>query len=300
MTSDGTVAKYRAATRPVPSPTEPLPPLSCDCHFHALGDPARFPQTHSHSGYGLAYAPLDDLLRVHRALGIERGVMVQPSGYGNDHTYLLHALAEAPKGRYRATALIDDSVDDRELQRLHDAGVRGSRVILFGWSEFKPGPAELDRLVDRIRAMGWYLKVFLGSESMPDYHEALKRITSVPVVLDHMCRVMAADGMDHPAFRMTLDLVRRDNVWMILSNGYHFSTQKTGWTDVAAMGRRFYDAAPDRCLWGSDWPHPRDEHEGHGPTEAEALALLNRYLPDAAARRKVLVDNPARLHGFED
>lgn len=294
----GQAQRYRAAARPVPPPAEAVPPLSCDCHFHVHGDPRRFPYPHGRQGSFVGMATVDDLLGVHRALGIQRGVLVQPSGYRGDHSYLLEALARVPRGQYRATALIDETTSDAELQRLHDAGVRGTRLVLQHWAEPPPSPAGLRRIVERIRPLGWYLKVYLGPEEVGTYAEALKAVAPVPLVLDHLCRLRLVDGAPHAAMATVSELLKRDNVWMILSNGYHFSAEKTGWSDIAGLARRLFECAPERCLWGSDWPHPRDQNLGHGPEEAEILALLYRILPDAAARRAVLVDNPARLHDF--
>jgi 2-pyrone-4,6-dicarboxylate lactonase len=118
------------------------------------------------------------------------------------------------------------------------------------------------------------------------------------VVIDHMARLKPAHGARDPAHDLVLDLLRRQNFWVLLSNGARMSAQTSGYHDVVPIGQALYAAAPDRCLFGTDWPHTHSHNEGGGPPESELIALLYRFLPDAAARQAVLVDNPARLHGF--
>jgi 2-pyrone-4,6-dicarboxylate lactonase len=156
----------------------------------------------------------------------------------------------------------------------------------------------LRRSIERIRQYGWYIKIFVGPEELPDLVETLRAITSVAVVIDHMARLKPADGARNPAHDLVLDLLRRENFWVLLSNGARMSAQASGWHDVVPIGRELYGAAPDRCMFGTDWPHTHSHNKGGGPQESELIELLYRFLPDAAARQAVLVDNPARLHGF--
>lgn len=290
--------KYAAATRTAAPPAEALPALSCDCHLHVFGDPARYPDRNANPIYPSREANWEDALRMHREVGFGRGVFVQPANYTTDHSYFLEALAHVPRENYRATGIIDDSVSDAELLRLHEAGMRGVRFNFVRMFKLAPSPQTLQRSIDRIRQYGWYIKIFIGPDELPDYIETLRKVTAVPLVIDHMARLRSSDGPQHPTHGMVMDLLKRDNVWVLLSNGARMSAQPRGWDDVVPIGRALYAAAPDRCIFGTDWPHTHSQKEGGGPQESALIDLLYRYLPDAKARQAVLVDNPARLHGF--
>lgn len=293
-------AKYAGAARAAAPPAEPLPPQSCDCHLHVFGDPAKFPDRNPNPVHASREASWEDALRLHTSVGFARGVLVQPANYGTDHSYLKLALQSLPKGRYRATGIIDETVGDAELARLDEAGMRGVRFNFVRMFKMAPSPRALQHAIDRIRALGWYIKIFIGPEELPELIETLRAITAVPVVIDHMARLKPDDGARNPAHGLVLDLLKRENYWVMLSNGVRMSKQTSGWHDVVPIGAELYAAAPDRCIFGTDWPHTHSHHEGGGPQEQDLIALLYRYLPDARARRTVLVDNPARLNGFQE
>src|SRR3954454_24766318 len=177
--------KYAGAARPARAPKQPLPPMSCDCHLHVFGDPARYPDRHPNPVHKSLEATWEDALAMHRAVGFGRGVFVQPANYVTDHTYLKEALTRVPRANYRATGIIDDSVSDAELLRLHEAGMRGVRFNFVRMFKLAPSPQSLRRSIDRPRQYGWYMKVFIGPEELPEYFEMLQKVTSVPVVIDH-------------------------------------------------------------------------------------------------------------------
>jgi predicted TIM-barrel fold metal-dependent hydrolase len=291
--------KYAGAVRPAPRPAEPLPPQSCDCHLHVFGDPARFPDRNPNPIHASREASWEDALRMHASVGFARGVLVQPANYTTDHSYFKHALQGLPREHYRAIGIIDESVSDAELARLNDAGMRGVRFNFVRMFKLAPSPRSLQHSTDRVRALGWYIKIFVGPEELPDLFETLRAITSVPVVIDHMARLRPESGGRNRAHRLVLDLLKRENFWVMLSNGARMSTLATRWDDVVPIGAELYAAAPDRCIFGTDWPHTHSHNEGGGPQEHELIELLYRYLPDIKARQAVLVDNPARLHGWQ-
>jgi predicted TIM-barrel fold metal-dependent hydrolase len=291
--------KYAGAVRPAAAPAEPLPPMSCDCHLHVFGDPARFPDRNPNPVHASREASFNDALRMHQSVGFARGVFVQPANYTTDHSYLLEALSGVPRGRYRATGIMDETVTDAELERLNATGMRGVRFNFVRLFKMAPSERLLQRSIERIRHYGWHIKIFIGPEELPEYVELLRGITSVPVVIDHMARLKPTSGARDPSRDLVLDLLERENFWVLLSNGVRVSAQTSGWDDVIPIGRELYAAAPGRCLFGTDWPHTHSHKEGGGPQESELIGLLYRFLPDAAARRAVLVDNPARLYGFD-
>jgi 2-pyrone-4,6-dicarboxylate lactonase len=290
--------KYAGAVRAAAPPAEPLPPQSCDCHLHVFGDPARFPDRNPNPVHPSREASWEDALRMHASVGFKRGVLVQPANYTTDHAYLEEALRRMPAGRYRATGIMDETVTDAELARLHEAGMRGVRFNFVRMFKLAPSPRALRHAVERLAALGWHIKIFIGPEELPDTFETLRQISAIPVVIDHMARLKPEGGARNPAHGLVLELLRRENFWVLLSNGARMSAQRSGWHDVVPIGRELYAAAPERCLFGTDWPHTHSHHEGGGPQESELIELSYRFLPDARARQAVLVDNPARLYGF--
>jgi len=286
--------KYAGAARPPRAPKQPLPPMSCDCHLHVFGDPARYPDRNPNPVHKSLEATWEDALAMHRAVGFGRGVFVQPANYVSDHTYLKEALSRVPRANYRATGIIDDSVSDAELLRLHEAGVRGVRFNFVRQFKMAPDPKSFARSVDRIKQYGWYVKLFIGTDEIPDYIDMFRTVSS-PILIDHMGRTPP----NHPAGNVVIEMLKRENVWMLLGNGHRMSAQAERWDDMVPLGRALYEAAPDRCIFGTDWPHTHSQKEGGGPEEDALIDLVYCFLPDEKARRAVLVDNPARLHGFE-
>lgn len=285
---------------------ERLPKNSCDAHLHIFGDPA----TYKTNNPNALYQPPTDcdfhaVKALHDAIGIDRAVFVQPTVYGTDHSYLYEVLKSAPKGRYRGVAIIDDSVSDAEMERLDSVGVRGARFNFGGNFKLAPSLDAFRRSLERVREIGWFVKVFgFGDDFLPV--EAELRKIKTPAIIDHLGGPDYRRGTSQPAVRLILDLLKNDNWWIGLANGDLRSQMPYPWDDAAEFGRMFYQAAPDRCMWGTDWPHvhrfirpDKDGRSNYGADhELKRVALLERYVPDRAARDCVLVDNPARFFGF--
>lgn len=268
-----------------------LPPGSCDTHVHIWGPFDRYPVAK-----GAPYTPpertRDDLVALHRRLGVERAVIVQTTVYRSDNRAMLDGIA-ASGGAWRGVALVDESFGDREYQALHDGGVRGVRFGFLPHLGGLPDLGFLRRTADRIAAMGWHLVLHLDAASILA-QESLLRSLRLPVVVDHMGRVPVPEGTDHPAFRILLELLRDPNWWVKVSGAERISAAGPPFRDAVPFARKLIEAAPDRTLWGTDWPHPNVRWE---PDEADLVDLLPDFA-DAAALHRVLVDNPARLYGF--
>lgn len=272
-------------------PNFTLPPGTCDTHVHVWGPFDRFPVAK-----GAPYTPPErnkaDLLALHARLGVQRCVIVQTSVYKSDNRAMLDAIADNP-ATYRGVALVDESFGDAEYKALHDGGVRGVR---FGFVKHLGGVPDLDlvrRTADRIGAMGWHLVLHLDAANIPEF-ESLFRAFRLPVVVDHMGRPPAQDGLEQAPFRILLDLLQAPNWWVKVSGSERISAAGPPFRDAIPFARKLIEIAPDRTLWGTDWPHPNVRWE---PDEADLVDLLPEF-GDEAALRRVLVDNPARLYGF--
>ncbi|HVL57478.1 MAG TPA: amidohydrolase family protein [Burkholderiaceae bacterium] len=280
-----------------PNPRPPrsaLPPRSCDSQFHVFGPPDRYP-VRPGAAYQMPSATVDKALAMHRVLGIERGVIVQSTTYGADHQVVLDGLAAAgPDYRGCANAAVLAERDDAYLARLHDAGVRGAR-----FSRQSLGIAlsdqQLARSLARVRELGWYAKIQPEADGIAQNIAPFEHL-EIPVLLDHMGRPDPALGADDPSLRKVVELLKRGNFWVMLSLSEKISRSGPPWDDVVPIARALIEAAPDRCVWASDWPHPVSTKQP--PNEGDLLDLLERFAPDPALRKRILVDNPARLFGF--
>jgi predicted TIM-barrel fold metal-dependent hydrolase len=268
-----------------------LPRGACDTHVHIWGPFDRFPLAK-----GAPYTPpertSDDLVALHERLGVDRAVIVQTTVYKADNRAMLDGI-ERSSGRWRGVALIDDSFDDAAFRALHEGGVRGVR---FGFVKHLGGVPDLAlvrRTAARIAPMGWHLVLHLDAGNIPDFLEFFGEF-SLPVVVDHMGRVPVRDGLDQAPFRLLLELLKRPNWWVKVSGAERISETGPPFADAIPFAQRLIAAAPDRVLWGTDWPHPNVRFE---PDEADLVDLLPRFA-DAAALQQILVDNPARLYDF--
>ncbi len=270
------------------------PPNAIDAHFHIFADPARYPFATDRS-YTPPEAPLEAYLRLQDILGLKRGVLVQPSVYGTDNRLLLDIL-RAHGDRFRGIAVIDPQASDGELETLHAAGVRGVRMNLL----FRGGVGleEAERMARRIADLGWHLQVLIDvSESA----EIIRRLGSLgrPLVFDHLGHMPAGKGVRNTGFQTMLAFLREGRAWVKLSGAYRVSAEpRPPYRDVAPLIRVILETAPERALWGSDWPHPAIAKAM--PNDGALLDLLADWVSDATLRRRILRDNPAALYGFTD
>jgi len=281
-----------------PNPRRPsrLPPAgSIDSQFHVLGPLEKYP-VRPGAAYQMPSATWEAALRMHKALGIARGIIVQTTTYGADHAVVLDGLAAmGPNYRGCANALVFAEADDAYLDRLNAAGVGGARFSFRKELGAVLSDADFDRAIARIRELGWYAKFQPEKDGIVANLDKIRAL-DVPVLIDHMGRPDPVRGKDDPNLRAVLDLLAKGNVWVMLSLGEKTSKAGPPWNDVVPVARAYIEAAPDRCVWASDWPHPVSLVQP--PNDAELLDLLYRYAPDEATLQKILVTNPAELFGF--
>ncbi len=295
--------ELRVCMPPDPNPKKPgyaLPANACDCHFHVFGPPHRFPLAATRR-YTPPAAPIEHYFMMQKAVGLSRGIVVQPTAHGIDNSAVLDAVAQGG-GRLLGVANIDRSTSDEELARLQAGGIRGVRFSLM--SDRAGATDDIAAAIPRIAPLGWSLDLHVEPAHLLA-HEGFIRDIPAPVVIDHIGRVRPADGLDQPAMRLLLDLARDDNFWIKISCPDKISDVPEAvvdcglpYADVTPFAQAAIDVAPDRILWGSDWPHANNFSPGRIPNDGDLLDLLAEFAPDEAVRNRILVDNPARLYGF--
>ena len=277
-------------------PNQLPPPGTIDSQFHVLGPIDRYP-VRAGAAYEMPSATWQVLQKVHAMLGISRGIIVQTTTYGADHQVVLDALAALGPGyKACANALVFQERDDAYLETLHKAGVRGARFSFRKALNAVLSPADMANALARMRSLGWYMKVQPEQSGIAESLEHIDHV-DIPVLIDHMGRPDARLGINDPNVQATIELLKRGNFWVMLSLGEKVSQAGPPWDDVVPIARAYIEAAPDRVVWASDWPHPVSKKPP--PNDAELLELLYRYAPDAAMRQRILVDNPARLFGYD-
>jgi D-galactarolactone isomerase len=266
-----------------------LPAGTCDCHMHVFDSRfERLPDAMYREATAQDYLALAD------GLGMDRAVIVQPSGYGFDNRCTLDAVAAMGPGA-RAIVVVEPATPEPELRRLHAAGARGVRFMLLRhggltWEQMAP-------MADAVAPMGWHLNLQFDGHEMPRRLAALKAL-AVDVVIDHVGAFVGGVRADAPAFRALLSLLESGRAWVKLSGFYTYRMSAAGhpaYPEVAELARVLAREFPERCLWASDWPHVSE------PTllpDDELAATFLGCVGDNALRTRILVDNPARLYGF--
>lgn len=293
--SGGAKNPLKSCLPPDPDPIQPaarLPAGACDAHCHVFGPAGKFPYAPERS-YTPPDAPVENLRRLHTRLGISRAVIVHASCHGTDMSVTLDAIASS-HGSYRGVACVDDAVTERQLQDLHAGGIRGIR---FNFVKHLGGVTDIEvfhRLVARIKPMGWHVVLHFDAEDIVTQQDLLRRI-EVPLIIDHMGRVKAADGLEQRPFQSLLALYR-DNplAWVKVCGAERVSAGKRPFRDAVPFARALIAEDSRRILWGTDWPHPNITKDM--PNDGELVDLFAEICPDPELQRRILVDNPGRMY----
>ncbi|EJM22311.1 putative TIM-barrel fold metal-dependent hydrolase [Pseudomonas sp. GM21] len=268
-----------------------VPAQACDCHHH-IYDRA-FPY---YDDRNLPTASVEDYRRIQKRLGLTRSVVIQPSSYATDNRCLLAALAKlGPQSR--GIAVVDDKVEMAELRRLHEQGVRGIRFNLGVGSATSVDMIE--PLSKMIADLGWHIEIHTRPDELIQM-EALLSQLPVQVVFDHFGRIPLPAGNDHPVFKMIARLIDKDRAWVKVSGAYQDSVLGgPDYDDVKDLARAMIALAPERVVWGTDWPHPSLQSKKKPmPDDASMFDLLQVWAQNDVMIDKILVQNPARLYGF--
>ncbi|NGO92994.1 hypothetical protein BJL96_36965 [Burkholderia cenocepacia] len=283
---------------PDPSPRTPVlkcPPGATDCHVHVYGPVASYPVA-STRAFDVPDAFPSTLAGLLDTLGVDRVVLVQPSGYGTDNQRHLDALSEVGRPARMIAALRAD-VSDTELERLNNAGVRGIRYTI-GHKGAAP-LEEMPEMARRIAELGWHVQLHVMSDGgrapLVEMQNVLRSLP-VDVVLDHVGSVRPSGGVNQPSFKTLLGLLETGRCWVKLSAAYRVA-EAPPYTEMKPFVDAMLAVNPERLLWGSDWPHV--SFKGTMPNTTDLLDQMLTWVPDELARTRILVDNPARLYGFD-
>jgi D-galactarolactone isomerase len=288
------------AQQPVPNSTgtEPAklktPANAADCHIH-IYDP-RFAEYNA----GRARpknATVQDYRFLQKRLGTTRAVVVTPRNYATDNRVTVDALTQLGANA-RGIAVVHPTVTDTELKVLNEAGIRGIRFSLTGGADPVVTWDMVEPLSKRIADLGWHVQFALDGDLIVEHADLLRRLPS-PLVFDHMGRPTLPAGIEHASFAVMRDLIDKGRTWIKLSGAYNNS--KIGppeYPEAAKIAATLLAAAPERMVWGSDWPHPGEQNNPPLPNDALLLDLLATWAPDEATRRRILVENPENLYGF--
>lgn len=273
------------------------PPKACDTAVHVFPPVERFPVSAGRIYDPPAGAGFADLARMHAAIGVARGVIVQATAYRTDCRSTLAALAHFGPS-YRGVVVLDDAVTDAELATLDRAGVRAVRFNFAKFLALVPEIGMFERVTRRVGELGWHVLLHVQP---PDILEHADLFRSLPAtwVIDHMAHLELEHETGRRALKLMIELLKDGRWWIKLSNGDRMSRGGPPYADVVEIGRSLAQAAPDRAIWGTDWPHVLYQ-KPEMVNDGDLMSLLHDFVPDDDARRKILVDNPAALYGFKD
>lgn len=283
------------------APSWVLPQGACDTHAHVFGPPDLFPYADKRR-YTPPAAPIEHYMAMQKITGLSRAVFVTPTAHGHDNRVILDAI-EKMGDNARGIANIDLSFDEKALDALHEGGMRGARFHLM---DDRPGSVEfLSAHLPRLKRLDWIVDLHVDPKDLIE-HAGFIRTLPGPTIIDHMARVRGRDGLAQPAFPILLDLLKDDRFYVKLCSFDKISAVPKAhvqgslpFMDMVPFAQACLTVAPDRVLFGTDWPHGNTFTHGRTPNEGDLLNLLGVIAPDDATRRKILVDNPARLFGFK-
>ena len=290
--------KLRVTLPPDPNP-HPLrfrpPHGTCDTHFHVFGPPHLFPYSDARH-YTPPAAPIEHFFGMAALVGIERGVMVQPTVHLWDSASTLDAIAKG-EGRLRGMIHANPDFTEADHRKLHAGGVRGVRFNCVERNEGSFNEHNFNRVVSQVQALNWVVDLHIDPEFLAPHADMIRRIP-LPVVIDHFANVHSMSGKDEADFKILLDLLGEKHVWIKISGADRVLSRGARYEDVVKLAQALLARAPDRVIWGTDWPHSNMFKHGQMPNDGDLMNMMLEFAPDEALRKKVLVENPARLFWF--
>jgi predicted TIM-barrel fold metal-dependent hydrolase len=278
-----------------PNPKKPklkAPPNACDTHIHLFGPTAKYPFAPD-SPYIAHDALPEHFFALQDKLGLSTGVIVSPGGYGRSYAMLADVLAKHPR-RFRGIALVRDDIPTSELARLTKLGVKGMRMMSHARGQHVPNYSK--EIAARVQEHGWHIQFYPHGTDIADYADKLLELKN-DIVLDHFASIPAEGGTEQPAVKAVLKMLDSGRVWLKLSGPMRCTMQNLPYPSVTPLAHLFVKHAPERMVWGSDWPHVNlDGREM--PNDGDLLDLMLDWVPDAAVRNRILSQNANKLYGF--
>jgi predicted TIM-barrel fold metal-dependent hydrolase len=286
----------RAQPVPNSSGSEPAklkaPRGACDCHHH-IYDALRFPPLQP-GGTIIPNARVEEFRLLQKRIGTTRNVVVTPLAYVTDNRVTLDAIARLGTNA-RGVAVIRPTVTDAELKRLAEGGIRGIRFSLTNPKDRPTSIEMIEPLSKRVNALGWHVQINMTADEIVAAEDLWNRLAS-PIVFDHMGHVPEPAGVSHPVVTLIRRLVDKGRTWVKLSVTYDNTRDgPPSYRDITRVRQAYVKAAPERMLWGSNWPHP---NESVKPDDAALFDLMAQWAPDSKTRHRILVENPEALYGF--
>ena len=284
-------------SQPPLHPTVPKhkgPAGSTDCHMHIFGAPERYPLSHVCDYTPSPEAHIENYKTMAKVLGIDRAVIVNPTPYGKDHTATIDSIEILGRKRTRAVALIDNEFSNAELLELSAMGFVAARVNGVNANSTPVG--KLGEVARRIAPLGWHLELYVDGSALPELEDTILSLP-VSVVIDHLGKISASRGINSPEFKTLLRLLESGKCWVKLC-GYRSSVQGPPYDDLLEQAQKIITTAPDRCVWGTDWPHPRREGPLL-PDDGMLIDLLYKWAGNDEQFHRILVENPAKLYHFD-
>lgn len=273
------------------------PAGACDCHMH-IYDGARFPparpgpQSRMQENAAVAQYRL-----LQQRIGTTRTVIVQPAAYVIDNRVTLDGIEQLGRANTRGVAVVHPTVTDAELKELNDGGIRGIRFTVFDPRSAAVSIDMIAPLAKRVADLGWHIQIHMRADQIAE-NAALLEGLPTQVVFDHLGRLLQPAPLEHAAFGVIRRMLDKGRTWVKLSGAYmDTNSGAPTYADKRATAQAYIAAAPERVVWGSDWPHPTEKAE-HKPDDATLFDLLTEWAPDAAQRQRILVTNPEALYGF--
>jgi predicted TIM-barrel fold metal-dependent hydrolase len=280
---------------PDPHPRKPklkAPPGACDTHIHLFGPVEKYPFAPD-SPYTSRDALPETFIALQNTLGLSTAVIVSPGGYGRDYSLLADVLAKYPD-RFRGIALLRDDTPSPEMARLTKLGVRGMRMMSARRGQHVPNYSK--EIAARVHEHGWHIQFYPHGTDIVEYAEKLLALPNT-IVLDHFASIPAAGGVDQPAVKAVLKMLDSGRVWLKLSGPMRCTTEPPPYPSVTPLAHVFVKHAPERMVWGSDWPHVNLDGMVM-PNDGDLLDLLLDWVPDEAVRNRILTQNANALYGF--
>jgi len=275
-------------------PRYTAPPDACDSHLH-IYDP-RFEMAWPNLR-AVTDASVVQYRLLQQRIGTTRAIVVQPAAYGTDNEVTLDAVAQLGIDKARGIAVVHPTVTDTELVAMNKGGIRGLRFSLHEPRTAITSVEMIEPLAHRAHRLGWHVQLHLRGEQIVALAELIRKLPGT-IVIDHMGRLPQPEGIRHPAFQVLRELLDAGRTWVKLSAPYlDTQTGPPRYADLRPVARALLEQAPERCVWGSDWPHPTEPTAK--PDDAALFDLVQEWHPAEETRKRILVDNPAKLYGFE-